>query len=243
MHILLKITKTIRRSQARKGVLEHHSGKMANFVIMIEAEELYSILQRCMGNPLPGKQAQMSMLPEGRSLEPSTGSPRLAAVLLLLYPKNNQWHTVFIKRNEYPGHHSGQVSFPGGKRDGNDKDMAGTALREAKEETGIDESEIRLAGPLSPLHIPVSGFHVHPFVGMLFNTPCFSPDSTEVQYLIETPVRNLLNPATRRVTTMVIRGNEVRVPFYQVKGETVWGATAMILAEFLSLCSQITSVL
>ncbi len=216
---------------------------MANFVTMVKAEELYSTLLRCMGNPLPGKQAQMSMLPEGRSLEPSTDSPRPAAVLLLLYPKNDQWHTVFIKRNEYPGHHSGQVSFPGGKRDDNDKDMAGTAMREANEETGVDESEIRLAGPLSPLHIPVSGFDVHPFVGMLFNTPNFRPDSTEVQYLIESPIRDLLNPAIRKVTTMVIRGNEARVPFFQVKGETIWGATAMILAEFLSLCRQLTSVL
>lgn len=210
---------------------------------MIEAEELYSTLQKCMDNPLPGEKAQASMLPEGRSLEPATRSPRPAAVLLLLYPKQDQWHTVFIKRNEYPGHHSGQVSFPGGKRDGNDKDLAGTAIREAKEETGIDESGIRLAGPLSPLHIPVSGFHVHPFVGMLFNTPYFRPDPTEVQYLIETPVRDLLNPAIRKVTNMVIREKEVKVPYYQVKDEIIWGATAMILAEFLALCRKFTSVL
>lgn len=210
---------------------------------MIEAEELYFTLQKCMDNPLPGEKAQTSMLPEGRSLEPATRNPRPAAVLLLLYPKQDQWHTVFIKRNEYPGHHSGQVSFPGGKRDSQDKDLAGTAIREAKEETGIVASEIRLAGPLSPLHIPVSGFHVHPFVGMLFSTPSFRPDPTEVQYLIESPVRDLLNPALRQVTTMVIRKKEVIVPYYQVKGEIIWGATAMILAEFLALCRKLTSVL
>ncbi len=99
---------------------------------------------------------------------------------------------VFIKRNEYDGPHSAQVSFPGGAWENRDRTLQHTAIRETREELGIS-GELEILGSLTDLHIPVSNFLVTPFVGWMAETPLFKPDPTEVQYVIEVPLQSLLS--------------------------------------------------
>jgi 8-oxo-dGTP pyrophosphatase MutT (NUDIX family) len=189
---------------------------------------------------LPGEEAHLRMLPEGRKLYSST-SYKDSAVLILLFPKSGEWWTVFMKRNQYDGPHSGQVSFPGGKKDTIDKTLLETALRETCEETGIDTSGTIIAGPLSPLQIPVSGFIVHPFIAVMNHLPEFSPDKNEVEYLIEVPLRELISPSASKYKQMLIRNADVNVPYFDIQNEVIWGATAMILSEFLQVYKRIIS--
>jgi 8-oxo-dGTP pyrophosphatase MutT (NUDIX family) len=145
---------------------------------------------------------------------------------------------VFIKRNEYEGPHSGQVSFPGGAYEPGDSSILGTALRETREELGMSE-KIEIIGTLTQLHIPVSNFLVYPVVGWTHSRPAFEPDPTEVQYLIESPVGTLLDPSSRDSETIFRHGKEIVTPFYKTGNEKIWGATAMILSEFLQLASTL----
>ncbi|MBE9518912.1 MAG: CoA pyrophosphatase, partial [Bacteroidetes bacterium] len=115
---------------------------------------------------LPGEKAQLRMAPTFRGNLTSVGLPIEAAVLVLFYPSDGKTHLVFIKRNEYDGPHSAQVSFPGGAREANDLSLEETALRETREELGVD-GQIEVLGALTPLHIPVSNFMVYPFVGWM----------------------------------------------------------------------------
>ena len=208
---------------------------------MIEAQQLIIALRQVMAGNLPGEQAHLQILPEKRNLMPVHENPVEAAVLLLLYPKKEDWHIVFMKRNEYPGHHSGQVSFPGGKVDGIDKSLKETALRETREEMGIETRYLLLAGALTPLHIPVSGYYVHPFVAVSASPLHFKPDPAEVQYLIETPIVQFSATGVKTIKIMRIRGEDIRVPCFQHGSETIWGATAMILNEFLAVYEKINS--
>ena len=146
---------------------------------------------------LPGGQAQQRMAPDLR-LENNRGTYQNAAVMILLYIKDGSWHIVLMKRPEYAGAHSNQISLPGGKSEAGDNDLVETALRESKEELGIDEDRIRVLGKLSRLHIPVSGIEVLPVIGYYPETPVFYPDSNEVAYLIEARLDDLLHPRNSR---------------------------------------------
>ena len=183
---------------------------------------------------LPGRRAQYKMAPELR-LENRHGYYQNAAVMILLFMRAGTWHTVLMKRPEYAGAHSNQISLPGGKVEEGDADLQDTALRETREETGIDDSRIRILGNLSRLHIPVSGIEVFPVVGYYPEEPDFQPDPSEVAYLIETPLADLLNPGNTREKFRTLMCKLVRVPYFQIGAEHVWGATAMILSEFLEV--------
>jgi 8-oxo-dGTP pyrophosphatase MutT (NUDIX family) len=164
---------------------------------------------------------------------------RDAGVLILIYPLEEQFHLVLIKRTEYEGAHSRQVSLPGGMYEPEDRIIERTALREAAEETGLNASEVMVAGMLTPLYIPVSRIMVHTFVGMLDQRPDFRHDPDEVEYLIETRVESLMHKDCRKTRTMILDGKDVEIPYYDVDGEQVWGATAMILSEFLEVAAEI----
>lgn len=186
---------------------------------------------------LPGEAAQLLMAPTFRGSFPDQGHAHRAAVLILLYPSQGETKLVFIKRNEYEGPHSGQVSFPGGAWEATDGCLEHTALRECREEIGVRES-IEILGALSPLHIPVSNFLVSPFVGWMENTPVFHPDRSEVQYVIEVLLRELLDPAIRDSETLYHNTHPVEAPFYRVGSDKIWGATAMMLSEFLEVAAR-----
>ena len=185
--------------------------------------------------PLPGAEAQLRMAPSLRKTASSDKPFRKSGVMLLLYSCNASIHIVFIKRTEYEGVHSGQVSFPGGMYEETDITLANTALRETMEETGIPVDEVKIIGQLTPLNIPVSNTDVFPYVGVSQNRPIFKHNPSEVEYLIEVRIDELLDPLKQKQKTISIAGNDIEVPYFEIQNNHIWGATAMILSEFLEI--------
>ena len=186
---------------------------------------------------LPGEQAQLGMAPQFNGRYDHDTDPVPAAVLILIYPHMGKRWLVLMKRNTYDGHHSAQVSFPGGAWEPGDESLQFTALRETREELGITE-EIQILGSLTELHIPVSNFLVTPFAGWTGSRPLFQPDPSEVQYIIETPIGDLLDPQNRLSETMHRHEQSIVAPYYRIGKEKIWGATAMMLCEFLQLAAR-----
>lgn len=179
--------------------------------------------------------AQGKMKPIPRELQRPSGmggKPRESAVLLLLYPRDGQTTLVLTLRRHDLNAHAGQVSLPGGRLEPGET-PAEAALREAHEEVGIHPSRVRLLGTLASLYIPPSDFEVHPFVGWHEQPAVFAPQPGEVAELLEVPLLSLLDVSTRREEIWNRRGLELQVPFFGVGRHKVWGATAMILSEFL----------
>jgi 8-oxo-dGTP pyrophosphatase MutT (NUDIX family) len=168
-----------------------------------------------------------------RILDPNLNC-RHAAVLALLYPGAEGLSVVLTRRTEVVENHRGQISFPGGSLDpGETAETA--ALREAQEELGIEPREPEILGRLSPLYIPHSGFCVFPVVAYVARRPQFSANPHEVAEVIEIPLAHLLAPATCCLEIRELRGVPAQVPFYAVGSNKVWGATAMMLSELLTL--------
>lgn len=182
-----------------------------------------------------GLAAQRKMMPVPRPVRRPAemgGQARKGAVLLLLYPKHEQLHFVLTRRPDTFSNHAGQISLPGGRQEANET-FAMAALRETHEEIGVDPAGVQLLGPLTPLYIPPSDFEVHPFVGWHPTQPGFVPAGHEVAELIETPLQFLFNPATRQREMWELRGVTTEIPFFQIYDHKVWGATAIILGEFV----------
>lgn len=170
--------------------------------------------------PLPGLPVQLKMAPPERNLEyPINEPPKRAAVYCVFFPNTSKSTSfVLIRRQTYPGIHSNQMGFPGGKKDKKDSDLHTTALREFKEELGVEK--IHSICPLSPLYIPPSNFWVQPFLGYLTQTPKFIPDYKEVAEVVEVSLNEFIQAK--------VLGTP---PGYMLSNHHVWGATAMILAE------------
>lgn len=191
-----------------------------------------------------GTAAQRRMAPVSRPMSrptDRTAGPRLGGVLLLLYCADDELHIVLTKRPEYEGVHAGQVSCPGGRHEPPET-LGDTALRETYEEIGVPPAEVELLGELTCLYVMPSDFEVHPFVGRYIGPgrPRFVPDTREVAAILEVPLRLLLDPATRAEEEMELRGGlRLRVPLFAVGEYKVWGATAMILSEFVERLRQV----
>jgi len=168
-----------------------------------------------------------------RLVESLSSAPRQrqSAVLIYLYPRHGDWQIVLMKRPDYGGTHSGQISIPGGRLEpGEDHRQA--ALREFEEETGVRVGETQLLGNLSELFIPPSNFLVKPFVAYGGDRPRFAPDPVEVEEIIELMLPSLMNDMSiRRGRVRLSTGSLVDAPYFEVNGHMVWGATAMILSE------------
>lgn len=190
---------------------------------------------------LPGQEAQLVMAPNIRQEEirsMGTGNdPVKSGVIILVYPGNGEEaHTVFIRRPQYDGVHSGQIALPGGRQEEDDKDMMETALREAEEEIGIARQDVQVAGKLTDLYIPPSNYLVSPFIGIIPDKPVFYPDNNEVAQIIELPLRIFVEDTYRtRVPITMATGECMDTPCYLVDHHTIWGATAMIIAEFVAV--------
>jgi 8-oxo-dGTP pyrophosphatase MutT (NUDIX family) len=182
--------------------------------------------------------AHASRLPEV-SIPPNA---RQAAVLALFYPKDSDWHLVFIERDSSNPNdrHSGQISFPGGKYEAGDGSLANTALREAQEEVGVDAEKIELLGALTDLYIPVSNFQANPYVGFTNETPTFIPQVSEVRSILEVPFPLLQQPEIVQTIDLQLAQNLIlkRVPYFNLFGKVVWGATAMMLNELLAIMEE-----
>lgn len=125
-----------------------------------------------------------------------------------------------------------------------DKDLAETALRETREEIGISEDKVELLGALTHLYIPVSNFLVHPFVGLHSGTPDFKLQQAEVRKIITPPLDLFLSPDCKKTKDIAFANGVTLkdVPYYDVHGRVLWGATAMIIAEFLSVLGCLDAV-
>lgn len=196
--------------------------------------------------PLPGTAAQYRMAGIRRLAEQNAHAlppdhAKVACVLNLLFQQNEVWHTVLIERTHNPrDRHSGQVSFPGGRYEERDGALENVALREAEEEIGIPASSVHILGQLTDLYIPVSNFLVHPFVGVLQGRPDFKPQAGEVAAILTPPIHLFAQEMTKKVIDLPLpQGVTLKdVPYYDVNGTIVWGATAMIISEFMDVLGQ-----
>lgn len=198
-------------------------------------------LKKRLYKPLPGTKAHAAMCPVGRGLERLNGSnPRKSAVLILLYCLNGILKTTLIKRSEYDGIHSGQLAFPGGKQDAADSSLKETALREAFEEVGVHENDVDILGKLTTLYIPVSNMEVHPFVGFHKSKPIFVRQEKEVQQILSPDFQNFVNHASIKKAIFEGASYKIEAPCYTLNGFKVWGATAMIMSEFVQIYIEAT---
>jgi 8-oxo-dGTP pyrophosphatase MutT (NUDIX family) len=190
-----------------------------------------------LSRPLPGAEAHALMAPRPRRHWPPEFDPahiRHAAGLLLVFPIAAAAHIVLTVRADTLGRHGGQVSLPGGVAEPGES-FEHAALREAHEEVALAPDQVRVLGALTPLDIPVSGFRLHPIVGAAEARPRLTPADGEVALILEVGVATLWDPARQVSIARVRDGRELTVPAFDVAGVEVWGATAMVLAEFLAV--------
>ncbi len=186
---------------------------------------------------VPGESSHFIMAPEIRMKELNNvrieeRNPRNAAVMMLFYPKEALTHIALILRPEYEGVHSGQIALPGGKVETYDINYTKTALRETQEEVGVLMTTVEVLKPLTKVYIPPSNFWVHPFLGFTETRPDFVLQKEEVEKVIEVPLVELLdenNVTSQNLSTSYAKN--IEVPSFELRGYTVWGATAMMLSE------------
>ncbi|MBK8500394.1 MAG: CoA pyrophosphatase [Flavobacteriales bacterium] len=209
-------------------------------------DEVALHLRQAMRSPLPGHDGFLRLagykrgdIEAARLKDPP---PRESAVLVLIYQKDDAAHTLLMVRPTYDGVHSGQVAFPGGRMEEGDASLQATALREFCEETGAAIDGIEVIGALTPLYIPPSRSMVTPYLAVTDAIGPMDPDPREVAQLIEAPLAWLLRDdiLAHRQQYMPIVKREVSVPYFDVMGHVVWGATAMMIAELRELLSALT---
>ena len=190
---------------------------------------------------LPGIEAQMRFAPELLRTAWRTGQfpaeSRQAAALLLLYPHQAGAAVALTVRASGLARHPGQISLPGGATDPGET-LAEAALREAAEEIGVDPAAVRVLGELTPVHVLVSGFTLHPIVGITDRRPDFLPAPDEVEEILEVSLEDLRDASRIRQDTRIREGVAVEYPYFDLLGHQVWGATAMVLGEFICLLAD-----
>ena len=206
--------------------------------------EFADSLKNKLSTILPGVIAQNKMLPSMRLPDELLDKNRTAnrkhgAVLILLYEKDKNLHTCFIKRAEDGGTHSGQIGLPGGKHEQNDENCIQTALREAEEEIGINSCDVEVLGELTKLYIPVSNYSVLPVVGKLDYEPFFIPNKSEVNFVIEAKISELIDEKNLKIKEFNPHSMKITAPCFALNGHLIWGATAMIISEFLEVIKDI----
>ena len=199
-------------------------------------EEIVDRLIGRLKEPLPGHFAHRKMMPfdyQNLTVRPKpNASSKQAAVLILFHRNNGVISFPLILRNKYPGAHSGQMSLPGGGHELGDKDLIYTAVRETEEEIGVQRSEINVLGSLSEIWVSASGFMVLPVVGFTESPVVFVPEPKEVQAIYQFSIDHLLDENTIKSTEVeTFKGSTLRTPYFNLEGQVVWGATAMILSE------------
>ncbi|MBC7748137.1 NUDIX domain-containing protein [Flavobacterium omnivorum] len=211
----------------------------------MDFQEFLQFVPKVLDVRLPAFDAHIKMAPLERSqslkqIDFSDKNPRVAAVMMLFYPKNEITHLVLIVRNSYKGVHSAQIGFPGGKYEIDDENFAYTALRETHEEVGIHPDKIQILKPFTQLYIPPSNFIVHPFLGISKDELVFVLQPSEVADIIELPLSIFLSDSivveTKVPTSYSV---ESSVPAFKIENHIVWGATAMMLNELKEVLKEV----
>ena len=217
---------------------------MPHWCLFVMQQKFIQQLRKQLASSLPGRDAQYKMAHAIRTgYVDAPNDARVAGVLCLIYLKNEEWTVALIQRTaaEARDAHKGQIAFPGGKAEAEDSSYEATALRETEEEIGIPEKDIEILGALTTLYIPVSNFQVYPFVGFLNYAPTFKLQKTEVATVYEVPLTHfqkasIIDKTEVRISPQIVLKN---VPYYDVEGKILWGATAMMLSEFLEVVNRI----
>ncbi len=200
-----------------------------------------SLLRDRLAGTLPGVEAQLRFAPFPNSPGWRAGEfppdARIAAALLLLYPGDDGVAIPLTVRASTLPRHAGQISLPGGATDPGET-LAEAALREASEEIGIDPSMVRVLGELTPIHVLVSGFTLHPVVGVTDVKPPFQAAPGEVDEIVEVRLEDLRDATRIRTGSRVREGVAIEYPYFDLYGHHVWGATAMVLGEFICLLAS-----
>lgn len=177
-------------------------------------------------------EARLRMAPAPRGWTKRAHPPSPAAVLILIFAADDgRLNVVLTLRNANLRGHSGQVSFPGGRREAQDKNLTETARRETCEEIGVCGEQLALMGRLPRFYIPASHHDVRPVIARCDGAPAFKPKPEEVAEVFAVALEDLLQPRYKHVEQRTVRGVKARVPYYDVAGHQVWGATAMLLSE------------
>ncbi len=171
---------------------------------------------------------------EQKSFIYKKGPSSPAAVLIPLFFKDNQAHILFTKRTKKVATHKGQISFPGGRKDGTDPDYLFTALRETEEEVGIKKSDVDVFGQ-TDIFLTNTDFLVTPFVGSYPNPYKYNVSKDEIDRLIEAPLLYLLQDDIFRIQQISRHGYNWNVHYYNFNGDVIWGVTGFLLSNFLSI--------
>jgi len=193
--------------------------------------------------PLPGLEFQAKMAPAKR-LENYNPNPEFAkkgGVLLFLYNVDNELYIALIKRAKDNGAHSGQIAFPGGKQEKQDKSLIETALRETEEEIGISTNIIEILGTLTNLYIPVSNYNVFPAVGFCNSAPKFNINKNEVENMVLLPLKEFFKDKNKKKGAITVKNQKIKTLFYEINNQIIWGATAMIISEFNEVTLRMSS--
>jgi 8-oxo-dGTP pyrophosphatase MutT (NUDIX family) len=204
--------------------------------------EIEAALRTRLAGTLPGVEAQLRFAPNpvrsGWVAGRFPADARAAAALIMLYPADGGIAIPLTVRASGLARHAGQISLPGGASDAGET-LAQTALREASEEIGVDPATVRVLGELTPVHVIVSGFTLHPVVGVTDTRPSFQAAPGEVEEILEVSLDDLRDASRIRVSTRIREGVAVEYPYFDLLGHQVWGATAMVLGEFVCLLGEL----
>jgi 8-oxo-dGTP pyrophosphatase MutT (NUDIX family) len=200
-------------------------------------------LETTLESDLPGLEAQLLMAPaHNEAYREISPDHKIACVLILLFPKNKEWHLCLIERASIhtEDKHAGQLGFPGGQLEDMDDSYEDCALREVYEEIGVAPEAIGILGGLSPLYVHVSNFLIHPYVGFTTEYPSFHKQDSEVASILEVPVKFFLKEKNKLIADIHARGIVLKdTPYYDIQGHKLWGATAMIISELAHIIAEI----
>jgi len=212
-------------------------------ILRMDDYTFFAKLEEKLKSDKPGLSAQLKMVSHPRPGQKPYGEVEdislKAGVMLLLYPRGGSRYLVLIRRTSTVLHHKDQISFPGGQLEPGE-DFVRAALRETQEELGVPPEKIRILGELTPLYIPPSNFCIYPVVAAVDGPLSFQPHPEEVAEIVEIQLDHLLDAKNIREEKWVVRGEPLNVRFYACGDHKIWGATAMVLAEFLDILQSNT---